>query len=166
MAIFVPEMAETDIIDLMMHHGVRPTANRILIAETLRSAGRPMSMMELEEAIGTIDKSGISRALALFREQHLVHTLQDGGDGVRYELCHSHSDSHDEDAHVHFYCTRCRKTFCLEDTHSIQLITDVGSITQQDDMIAHTGYELHRQVEPVQTQQSQYCTHYECANPQ
>ena len=72
-------------------------------------------MMELEDAIGSIDKSGISRTLTLFREQRLVHTIQDGGDGVRYELCHSHSDSHDEDAHVHFYCTSCRKTFCLED---------------------------------------------------
>ena len=108
-------MTRTDIIDLMMHHGVKPTANRTLIAATLLSAGRPMSMAELEDDIGTIDKSGISRTLALFREQHLVHTIQDGSDGVRYELCHSHSDSHDEDAHVHFYCTSCRKTFCLED---------------------------------------------------
>ena len=108
-------MKQTDVIDLMMHHGVKPTANRILVAEALHRAGRPMSMMELEDAIGSIDKSGISRTLTLFREQHLVHTIQDGGDGVRYELCHSHSDIHDEDAHVHFYCNSCRKTFCLED---------------------------------------------------
>ena len=108
-------MQHTDVIDLMMHHGVKPTANRILVAEALHGAGRPMSMMELEDAIGSIDKSGISRTLTLFREQRLVHTIQDDGDGVRYELCHSHSDSHDEDAHVHFYCTSCRKTFCLED---------------------------------------------------
>lgn len=108
-------MKQTYVIDLMMHHGVKPTANRILVAEALHRAGRPMSMMELEDAIGSIDKSGISRTLTLFREQNLVHTIQDGGDGVRYELCHSHSDSHDEDAHVHFYCNSCRKTFCLED---------------------------------------------------
>ena len=107
-------MRQTDVIDLMMHHGVKPTANRILVAEALHRAGRPMSIMELEDAIGSIDKSGISRTLSLFREQHLLHTIQDGGDGVRYELCHSHSDSHDEDAHVHFYCTSCRKTFCLD----------------------------------------------------
>ena len=107
-------MRQTDVIDLMMHHGVKPTANRILVAEALHRAGRPMSMMELEDAIGSIDKSGISRTISLFREQHLLHTIQDGGDGVRYELCHSHSDSHDEDAHVHFYCTSCRKTFCLD----------------------------------------------------
>ena len=88
---------EHDIIDLMMHHGIKPTANRILISEEMRKAGRPMSMGELEEALESVDKSVISRTLALFRERHLVHTLHDGGDGIRYELCHSHSEDQDDD---------------------------------------------------------------------
>ena len=108
-------MAEQDIIDLMMHHGVRPTANRIMIANTFVKAGRPLSMMEIESELESVDKSVISRALTLFREQHLVHVLPDGGDGIRYELCRSCNDSHDEDAHIHFYCKKCGKTFCLED---------------------------------------------------
>ena len=108
-------MGEHDVIDLMMHHGVKPTANRILISEALRKAGRPVSMGELEDVLESVDKSVISRTLALFRERHLVHTLHDGGDEIRYELCHSHSDDHDEDAHIHFWCRNCGKTFCLED---------------------------------------------------
>ncbi|MBR5034641.1 MAG: hypothetical protein IKX71_04980 [Bacteroidales bacterium] len=60
---------EHDVIDLMMHHGVKPTANRILIARALAGAGRPMSMAELEDVIGSVDKSVISRTLALFRER-------------------------------------------------------------------------------------------------
>lgn len=116
-------MAQQDVIDLMMHHGVKPTANRILISEALRKAGRPMSMGELEGELGSVDKSVISRTLALFREQHLVHTLHDGGDGIRYELCHSHSDELDDDSHIHFWCRNCGKTFCLEDipTPAVQL---------------------------------------------
>ena len=60
-----------------------------------------MSLSELEYKILSIDKSGIFRTLTLFREHHLVHVLEDGGDGVRYELCHSH-DHHreDDDQHV------------------------------------------------------------------
>ena len=108
-------MSAPDLIDLMQHHGVKPTANRILIARHLSEAGRPMSQTELEEAIGSIDKSGISRTLALFREQHLVHTLEDSGSGIRYELCLSHEEGSDSDVHVHFYCERCRRTFCLEE---------------------------------------------------
>ena len=41
-------MSKNDVIDLMMHHGVKPTANRILICEAMRKAGRPVSMGELE----------------------------------------------------------------------------------------------------------------------
>ncbi|MBR3744414.1 MAG: transcriptional repressor [Bacteroidales bacterium] len=108
-------MQETDIIDLMMHHGVKPTANRILIANAFVKEHRPLSMSEIEVQLESVDKSVISRTLSLFRERHLVHILPDGGDGVRYELCHRCSDDHDDDAHIHFYCSRCGKTFCLED---------------------------------------------------
>ena len=74
-----------------------------------------MSLSELEYQILTIDKSGVFRALTLFKEHHLVHVIEDGGDGVRYELCHSHDDHVDDDLHVHFYCEQCRRTYCLED---------------------------------------------------
>ena len=102
---------------LLASHHIKPTANRIVVAKTLAAAERPMSLSELEYKILSIDKSGVFRALTLFREHHLVHVIEDGGDGVRYELCHSH-DGHaeDDDQHVHFYCERCHRTFCLHDT--------------------------------------------------
>lgn len=101
---------------LLEEHGIRATANRILVAAALADAGRPLSMMELEDMIGSIDKSGIFRCLTVFKEKHLVHTIDDS-EGTRYELCHSHDPETDEDTHVHFYCERCHRTFCLEDIH-------------------------------------------------
>ncbi len=100
---------------LLEEHGVKPTPNRLLVARALSGAGRPLSLMELEARLETIDKSNIFRALMAFREAHLVHVLEDSGDGVRYELCHSHHEDHDDDVHVHFYCVKCHKTYCLED---------------------------------------------------
>ena len=58
-------MTETETIELMRAHDIRPTANRILVAETLAAAGRPLSLMELEEQLETVDKSGIFRSLEL-----------------------------------------------------------------------------------------------------
>ena len=99
---------------LLASHDIKPTANRIVVAKTLAAAERPMSLSELEYKILSIDKSSVFRVLTLFREHHLVHVIEDGGDGVRYELCHSH-DGHaeDDDQHVHFYCERCHRTFCI-----------------------------------------------------
>ena len=107
-------MNEQELIALIERHGIRPTANRIIVAKALAEEHRPLTMSELEDHIGSIDKSGIFRTLTLFKEQHLVHALEDG-DGVRYELCHSHDHSIDNDMHVHFHCERCGQTFCLED---------------------------------------------------
>lgn len=110
-------MPNIDLTELLERHGVKTTANRLIVAKALLTEGRPLSLMELEDKIGTIDKSGIFRSLILFRESHLVHAIEDGGDGTRYELCLSHDSARDEDAHVHFFCEKCHRTFCLEDIH-------------------------------------------------
>lgn len=98
---------------LMAEHGVKVTANRLLIARALEEAHRPLSMMELEERLESIDKSNVFRTLVVFKDARLVHVLE--GDPVRYELCHSHHGDHDDDLHVHFYCVKCHKTYCLEE---------------------------------------------------
>lgn len=107
-------MNEQHLILLMQQHDVRPTANRIIVAKTLAEECRPLSMSELEDRIGSIDKSGIFRALTLFKEQHLVHVLEDA-EGCRYELCHSLNHQENNDMHVHFHCEHCGQTLCLED---------------------------------------------------
>ena len=107
-------MDKTVYIQLLEEHNIKPTANRIVVVEALASSMQPQSLAELERRIQTIDKSNIFRALTLFREQHLVHTIEGGNDGTRYELCHSHSHDHDDDQHPHFYCEVCQQTYCLD----------------------------------------------------
>ena len=103
-----------DPVELMQEHGVKPTANRILILKALLAAGRPLSMTEIETSLESVDKSIISRALAAFRERHLLHAVADG-ESLRYEVCHCAEEEEDSDRHVHFHCTRCGRTFCLEE---------------------------------------------------
>lgn len=107
-------MNEAELITLMERHGIRPTANRIIVAKALAESHHPLTMTELEDRIGSIDKSGVFRTLTLFKEHHLVHVLEDG-EGVRYELCHSHDHTVDNDMHVHFHCEQCGQTICLEE---------------------------------------------------
>ncbi len=100
---------------ILHEHAVKPTANRIVLLRTLAAAERPLSLAELEQRILTIDKSGVFRTLAVFKEHGLVHVIDDAS-GARYELCHGHHHGHavDDDTHVHFFCERCHTTFCLD----------------------------------------------------
>ena len=107
-------MDEATCVSLLEEHDIKPTANRIVVAKALASSMNPQSLSELERKIVTIDKSNVFRALTLFKEHHLVHTIEGGSDGTKYELCHSHSHEHDDDQHPHFFCEVCQQTYCLE----------------------------------------------------
>ncbi len=126
------DMDETTCVKLLEQHGIKPTANRIVVAKALAANEHPASLSELSERIVTIDKSGIFRALVIFREHHLVHQLEDGDGGVKYELCLSHGDSDDDDdMHVHFYCVRCHRIFCFHDT-------PIPSVDMPSGYVTHT----------------------------
>ena len=99
---------------ILSEHGVKATANRLLVLKAWAESQRPLTMAELEDQIDSIDKSGIFRTLTLFNENHLLHQIDDGCEGVRYELCHATGET-DDDRHVHFHCEVCHRTYCLEE---------------------------------------------------
>lgn len=101
--------------ELLHDSDVRPTSNRLIVTDTLLRARGPLSLGELEAEIGTLEKSSILRVLDLLLKQHVVHTIEDGRGIVKYEICHSGSHDDDDDMHVHFYCERCRRTYCFKD---------------------------------------------------
>lgn len=121
-------MATPDLATLLSFHGIKPTANRIMVAQAIAEAGRPVCLTELEDILETVDKSNIFRALTLFRENRLVHTIEDETGALHYEMCHGHChcqdecDGHchchdfdsDDDLHVHFFCRVCHRMTCLE----------------------------------------------------
>lgn len=119
-------MNSNEILGMLQRHGVKPTANRIIIAGALAQASNPLSLSDLEVDIATIDKSSIFRTLATFKEHGLVHVIEDGSDSAKYELCHGTGDEHDNDRHVHFYCERCNRTFCLSQVHVPQVQLPAG----------------------------------------
>ena len=100
---------------LLQAAGIKPTAARILIIRNLDAADHPLSMAEIGDALETVDKSVISRTLALFRTARLIHIIQDGSDSVRYELCRCHCSvtggdtGDDSDRHIHFIARRAAR---------------------------------------------------------
>lgn len=107
-------MNGSEIITLLSRHGIKPTANRVLVARELDKERRPLSLMELEHRILTIDKSNIYRALVLFRERGMVHVVEGNEGVVSYELCRADHMVGEDDMHPHFYCERCHELTCLE----------------------------------------------------
>ena len=104
--------------ELLQTAGIKPTPARIMIIKAMSSADHPLSMAEIGDRLETVDKSVISRTLALFKSRDLIHVIQDGSDSVRYELCLScsHDAALDDDLHVHFMMNH----ISCEDGHRYQ----------------------------------------------
>ena len=101
--------------------GIKATANRILVYEMLARSKRPLSLADMNERMWHLDKSSISRVLSLFAKHDVVHSFEDGRGILNYELCGSEGECEHEDGHVHFYCERCRHSFCLHDASLLSL---------------------------------------------
>ena len=76
-------MNENEYISRLKARDIRPTALRLLILRTMAGF------------------------------DHLVHGIDDGTGSLKYALCSSDCDCEIDDLHTHFYCTHCRRTFCL-----------------------------------------------------
>ncbi|MBQ6432959.1 MAG: transcriptional repressor [Bacteroidaceae bacterium] len=101
--------------------GVKPTATRLLVYRALAEHSHPMSLRELDDVLDTVDRSTIFRTLTLLLEHHLVHAIEGGAGMALYEACGGHDDCSLDDQHVHFFCTRCQRTFCFRSLHVPQL---------------------------------------------
>lgn len=94
-------------------HGIRPTAVRILVWDCVSAQSETFSLADMEHLMSHMDRSSIFRALRLFAEHHLLHTIDDGTGQQKYCVCRCKHSSHIN--HVHFTCLKCGKTYCLED---------------------------------------------------
>lgn len=119
-----------DVTERLRCKGVKPTPIRELVLKTLLLHSNPLSLLDLETKLETIDKSTISRTLSLFEKNHIVHAFEDGSGSIKYEACPNPYDCLLEDRHIHFYCTECKQTFCITSTRIPRVHLPDGFVSQ------------------------------------
>ena len=106
-------MKETD--KKLKIRNIKPTAMRELVLNVLTEQDRAISLADLEQKFDNADKTTLYRTLKTFEENKLIHSIDDGTGSVKYALCKETCQCHPEDLHVHFLCTKCQQTYCLND---------------------------------------------------
>lgn len=82
-------MEENVYLDKLERRDIKPTAIRLLILKNMLEVGRAVSLLDLETLLDTVDKSTISRTIALFLSHHLIHSIDDGSGSLKYAVCAS-----------------------------------------------------------------------------
>ena len=106
--------------------GIKPTAIRLLVLDTISKKTEIFSLLDLEAELGTIDKSTLFRTLTLFQQHLIVHTIDDGSGSLKYSVCDEDCDCSPEWQHVHFYCSVCNRAYCLREISIPQVVLPVG----------------------------------------
>ena len=104
-----------EIENKLENRNIKPTAMRELVLRVLSEQTAAISLAELEQVFEKADKVTLYRTLKTFEENKLIHSIDDGTGSVKYALCMETCQCHPEDLHVHFLCTRCKQTYCLND---------------------------------------------------
>ncbi|WP_228491891.1 Fur family transcriptional regulator [Prolixibacter sp. NT017] len=110
----------------LTERNIKPTAVRLLVLKAFMAQEAAIGLADLENRFDHADKTTLYRTLKTFEEHKLIHSIDDGTGALKYALCEETCDCAPEDLHVHFLCTVCNKTFCLNDTPipQINLPTD------------------------------------------
>ncbi|MCH5218490.1 MAG: transcriptional repressor [Muribaculaceae bacterium] len=116
-----PSAPESTAEQLLETHDIKPTPNRLLVVREILRATAPVSLVELETSLGSLERSSILRVLNLLLEKDIVHAFEDGRGVSKYEICHGETHCSIDDMHAHFYCERCNRTFCFEDISAPQI---------------------------------------------
>lgn len=108
-------MNSADIENILTSHGVKPTANRILVLKELMKSAHPVSLADLEASLDPMDKASIFRVIDLFHQKDIIHIIEDGSRSLKYEVCQGNGQHSVSDQHAHFYCEVCGTVYCLDD---------------------------------------------------
>jgi Fur family transcriptional regulator, ferric uptake regulator len=109
---FLNDSSETE--ELLHSHNLRKTTCRQGIIEILRSSSEALTENEIKLLLESIhDRTTIYRSFKTLLENNLIHKIVVDNQLVKYALNPKSSVLHE---HVHFYCKKCEKLMCIEDS--------------------------------------------------
>ncbi|MCJ8167456.1 transcriptional repressor [Pontibacter sp. E15-1] len=107
------QMAE----ELLRKYTLRKTNCRLEVLTLLLQNKHALAHSEIEKQLeNRFDRVTIYRTLHAFEEKGLAHSINDVSGAMKYALCQDACKEHEhQDNHIHFNCTSCGQTFCLNE---------------------------------------------------
>lgn len=92
---------------------------------------------DIEKKAGEkFDRVTIYRTLQTFVDKGIIHTIPTADNSIRYALCKDEcSEGHHHDHHIHFVCTSCQNTYCLDDVVTPEIKLPKGYMANQVEVV-------------------------------
>jgi Fur family ferric uptake transcriptional regulator len=106
-----------DIKEILKRSQLSVTASREKILNLFLEQAGALAHGDIEKKAGEkFDRVTVYRTLQTFVEKGIIHTIPTVDNSIRYALCKDDcAEGHHHDQHIHFVCTHCKNTYCLDD---------------------------------------------------
>ncbi len=93
------------------------TGSRKKILELFLGSRGALAHADIERKAGLkFDRVTVYRTLQTFVDKGIIHSIPTPDNSVKYALCKKDcKEGHHHDNHVHFICSNCERTICLEE---------------------------------------------------
>ena len=108
---------DTRIGDILRRNRLSVTGSRQKILNLFLANSGALAHADIEHKAGEkFDRVTVYRTLQTFVEKGIIHTIPTPDNSIKYALCKQDCfEGHHHDNHIHFVCSVCRKTECLEE---------------------------------------------------
>ncbi len=102
--------------DILKSAGLRVTDTRQDVLGCFLRINSAISQGDIEQELdSTTDRVTVYRTLKTFLDKGIVHKILDDTGGVKYAICKEQCQhGNHQHNHVHFKCSQCGQTLCLE----------------------------------------------------
>ena len=135
--------AETKIVgsrlnEILRRKHLSVTDSRKKILSLFLNTKDALAHGDIEKKAGEkFDRVTVYRTLQTFVEKGIIHTIPTPDNSIRYALCKECEEGHHHDEHVHFVCSNCHKTICLDDVTVPEVKLPKGFTPQHAEMVVN-----------------------------
>lgn len=102
---------------ILKDYDLRTTTSRSAILRLFLRNSFALSYSDIEREIAaSFDRVTVYRTLKTFLDKGVIHKVLDDEGSLKYALCSEPCSTHEHHhEHVHFKCTKCGQTSCLDE---------------------------------------------------
>src|SRR5215510_8563648 len=121
----------THVDDILRRNSLSVTESRKKILNLFLSINGALAHGDIENRAGErFDRVTVYRTLQTFVEKGIIHAIPTADNSILYALCKDDcSEGHHHDHHIHFVCSNCQKTYCLDDVVTPELKLPKGYVS-------------------------------------
>lgn len=126
--------------DILKQSGLSVTESRKKILDLFLETDGALAHADIEKnTASAFDRVTVYRTLQTFVEKGIIHQIPTTDNSILYALCkHNCEQGLHHDDHVHFICSNCDKTICLDEV-TVPEVKLPKNFTKQQSAMVVTG---------------------------